>query len=76
MDRADPQSFYRNRKWCPSCDRYVSYLMSVTTSYCVECGGEARLFSKVDWESFSESMEARRPRVKRRKKANSERRSA
>ena len=50
--------------------------MSVTTSYCVECSGEARLLSTVDWESFSESMDARRPGLKRRKNAGSERKSA
>lgn len=76
MDHADPKDFYSDRKWCPSCDRYVAYLMSVTTSYCVECGGEVRLFSEDDWESFSASMEARRPRSKRSKKTNSSRKSA
>lgn len=73
MDHAGPDSFDSNRKWCPACDRYVAYLMSITTSYCVECGGEVRLLSTVDWESFSESMDARRPRPRRRKKAGGER---
>ena len=76
MDHAGPDSFDSNRKWCPACDRYVAYLMSITTSYCVECGGEVRLLSTRDWESFSESMDARRPRPKRRKKAGGERKSA
>ena len=76
MDHAGPESFYSNRKWCPACDRYVAYLLSVTSSFCVECGGEVRLLSKVDWESFSESMNARRPGPKRRKKTGVERKSA
>jgi hypothetical protein len=76
MDHAGPDSFDSNRKWCPACDRYVAYLMSITTSSCVECGGEVRLLSTVDWESFSESMDARRPRPRRRKKAGGERKSA
>ena len=50
--------------------------MSVTTSYCVECGGEVRLLSKEDWESFAESMEARRPRSRRSKKTGGDRKLA
>lgn len=76
MDHAGPESFDSNRKWCPACDRYVAYLTSITTSFCVECGGEVRLLSTVDWESFPESMDARRPGPRRRKKAGGERKSA
>ena len=76
MGRADRKDFYSDQKWCPSCDRYVAYLMSVTTSYCVECGGEVRLLSKEDWESFAESMEARRPRSRRSKKTGGDRKLA
>lgn len=76
MGRTDHKDFYSDQKWCPSCDRYVAYLMSVTTSYCVECGGEVRLLSKEDWESFAESMEARRPRSRRSKKTGVDRRLA
>ena len=61
--------YYSDQKWCPACDDYVSYLMSVEHSYCVDCGGEVRLFSKEDWEAFSEKMAARRPKGGRRRKA-------
>ena len=59
MNRFD---YYSDRKYCPECDDYVSYLMSIEHSYCVQCGGEVRLFSKQDWENFHESLAARRPR--------------
>lgn len=59
-------SFYADRKWCPCCDTYVAYLMSLDTSFCVECGGEVRLFSKADWTTFSDTMQQRRPRGGRR----------
>lgn len=63
-------SFESDRKWCAACDAYVPYLMSISTSYCAECGGEVRLFNKEDWEAFSETMSARRARPSgRRKKA-------
>ena len=55
-------SFYSDRKYCDQCDKYVSYLMSVDTSYCVECGKAVHLFSKDDWQSFNESMQERRPK--------------
>ena len=67
MDRTEG-SFYSDRKWCPSCDTYVPYLMSLSTSYCVECGGEVRLFSKDDWQAFADRMEARKPKGGRRRK--------
>jgi len=63
------KDFYSDRKWCPCCDTYVSYLMSLDTSFCVECGGEVRLFSKEDWLAFSETMQARRPKGGRRARA-------
>ena len=61
--------YYSDKKWCPDCENYVSYLMSVEHSYCVDCGGEVRLFSKEDWEAFSEKMATRRPKGGRRRKA-------
>lgn len=76
MDHADRKDFYSDRKWCPSCEGYVPYLMSVSTSYCVECGGEVRLFSREDWESFAETMQARRPKSRRRKAADADRKRA
>ena len=63
--------FQNDRKWCSACDGYVSYLMSIEKSYCVQCGAEVRLFSKEDWVAFSEKMEARKPR-RRKKTARSD----
>lgn len=69
--QSSEKDFYSDRKWCPSCDGYVSYLMSLDTSFCVDCGGEVRLFSKEDWLAFSETMQARRPKGGRRARAKS-----
>lgn len=66
-------SYYDDKKWCPACQDYVNYLMSVEHSFCVSCGGEVRLFSKEDWENFNESLQSRKPkggRPKRRKTGN------
>lgn len=60
--------FDSDRKWCPACEEYVPYLMSLDTSYCASCGGEVRLFSKEDWEAFSENLKARRPGSSRRQR--------
>jgi hypothetical protein len=46
--------------------------MSIEHSYCVQCGGEVRLFSKEDWENFHENLTARRPRGGRPRKSNRE----
>lgn len=54
--------FYANQKFCPTCDHYVSYLQSVSNAYCVECGGEVRLFSSEDWDSFNNGVAAKRPK--------------
>lgn len=61
MERID-SDFYSDCKYCDACDKYVSYLMSIDTSYCVECGGEVHLFSKEDWQSFNQSLADRRPK--------------
>ncbi len=67
MDNLD---YYQDKKWCPACEDYVNYLMSIEHSFCVCCGGEVRLFSKEDWETFQEGLKARRPKGGRpRKKA-------
>ena len=76
MGRTDHKDFYSDQKWCPSCDRYVAYLMSVKASYCVECGGDVRLLSAADWQSFTDSMANRRPAPGRRKEAGGESKSA
>lgn len=62
--------FYSDRKYCDQCGTYVSYLMSVDSSYCVECGAEVHLFSKEDWEDFHESLQSRRPKGGRPRKNN------
>ncbi len=59
MDNLD---YYSDKKYCPTCDDYVSYLMSIEQSFCTHCGGEVRLFSKDDWEQFNDSMAAKRPK--------------
>ena len=61
MDQLD---YYSDRKFCSHCNDYVSYLMSVDHSYCVECGNEVRLFSNDDWttSSFDLATSHRAPR--------------
>jgi hypothetical protein len=54
--------YYDDRKFCTTCNGYVPYLISMDHSYCVECGGVVRLFSEDDWDTFNESLKARRPR--------------
>ena len=64
--------FYTDKKWCPSCEEYGPYLMSIEHSYCTSCGSEVRLFSDTDWGTFQDSMSARRPKGGRpRNKKNS-----
>ena len=54
--------FYNDRKYCPSCETYVSYLQSLSESYCVKCGQAVRLFSEQDWNAFHDSLKERRPK--------------
>ncbi|MCB9881689.1 MAG: hypothetical protein H6832_00800 [Planctomycetes bacterium] len=49
MDSID---YYKETKWCEQCQGYVRFLMSVETSFCVQCGSKVRLFSKKDMEAF------------------------
>ena len=74
----EPIDYYNDQKYCPTCDAYVSYLMSVEHSYCTTCGNEVRLFSKDDWESFQTGLSAKRPKGgrPRKNKANDKRESA
>ena len=65
MDHFD---FYNDTKFCPTCDRYVRYLMSIEHSYCADCGDRVRLFSEKDWKAFHEGLNARRPKGGRPKK--------
>ncbi|MEZ6016217.1 MAG: hypothetical protein R3F49_13945 [Planctomycetota bacterium] len=57
MQTAD---FYAATKYCPCCDKNVRYLASIEVSYCVECGGEVRLFSAAEWTAFNATLEARK----------------
>jgi rRNA maturation endonuclease Nob1 len=57
MDKLD---FDNEKKWCDKCNAYQRYLMSVNHSFCAECGGKVRLFSKADAEVFSEDLLKRR----------------
>ena len=61
-------SYYEDRKYCPQCDGYVPYLMSIEHSFCVECGSEVRLFSSEDWQDFNQTLAAKRPKGGRPKK--------
>ena len=74
----DTRDFYSDKKWCPSCDEYVNYLMSVEHSFCTNCGQEVRLFSKEDWSNFNDTLEARKPKGGRPRKnvGDSDRESA
>ncbi len=70
-DYSNDSNFYSDRKFCDSCNKYVSYLMSVDTSFCVECGHEVHLFSKDDWQSFNQNLQERRPKGGRPRRAKS-----
>ena len=66
MDHFD---YYSDVKYCPNCDAYVRYLMSIEHSFCAECGEKVRLFSKTDWEEFHASLAAKRPKGGRPRKS-------
>ncbi len=59
----DHRNFYSETKYCPRCDRYVRFLQSVQTCYCVECGSKVNLFSTRDRKAFLRSLksEQRKP---------------
>ena len=48
----DSLDYYNDTKYCPQCDRYVTYLRSLHDSYCTECGSAVKLFSEKDWAEF------------------------
>jgi len=54
--------FYNDKKFCPRCRDYVSYLQSMEHSYCVACGQQVRLFSDADWTEFHDSLKERKPK--------------
>ena len=66
------QDYYNDQKYCTTCNKYVSYLMSIDQSFCVECGGVVRLFSNEDWQEFNSSMAAKRPKGGRPRKKGRE----
>ena len=49
--------FYDEQKWCEHCQEYVSFLMSVNHSYCVQCGNRVRLFSRSDAANFQDHVQ-------------------
>jgi len=77
IDTTENADYYSDRKFCTTCNGYVSYLMSVDHSYCTTCGNEVRLFSKEDWSEFQRTIAERRPKGGRpRKNANDRRETA
>ena len=48
----EPTNYYNELKYCPECQLYVRYLMSLAASYCVACGNKVQLFSQDDREQF------------------------
>ena len=68
--------FYDDRKFCPVCQDYVSYLQSMEHSYCVQCGQQVRLFSDADWDQFHTSLQERRPKGGRPRKNSAGKESA
>ena len=69
-------SYYKDKKYCDECGKYVSYLMSVDLSYCVECGGEVKLFSQGDWQNFNDKLSERRTKGGRPRKERKNKESA
>ncbi|MCK6446713.1 MAG: hypothetical protein L6Q99_10010 [Planctomycetes bacterium] len=68
--------YYADRKFCAHCQNYVPYLMSVDKSFCVQCGGEVRLFSQADWQAFNQALQDRRPKGGRPRKNQQNKESA
>ncbi|QDV05550.1 hypothetical protein Poly30_10480 [Planctomycetes bacterium Poly30] len=53
-------TFHHDTKFCSCCNEYVSYLSSIESSYCVQCGAEVRMFSASDWEAVQAKLAARK----------------
>lgn len=49
--------FYKETKYCETCRTYVRFLMSVNHSYCVQCGGKVRMFSRDDSRNFIDTVQ-------------------
>jgi len=52
--------FYRELKWCDACRKQVRFLMSVNHSFCVQCGGKVRMFSREESLRFAETVQRHR----------------
>ena len=50
----EQRDYYNDLKYCSKCDKYVSSLMGMEHSYCIECGNRVRLFSETDWVAFND----------------------
>jgi hypothetical protein len=48
--------FYDDRRFCKSCQKYVSYLFSTENSFCINCGGPVQLMSDGDLSEFQRSL--------------------
>jgi rRNA maturation endonuclease Nob1 len=57
MTNATTSEFYRETKWCESCQAQVRFLMSVNHSFCIDCGSKVRLFSREERTRFAESVQ-------------------
>ena len=58
----EPRDYYNDRKYCAHCQKYVSYLMGMEYSYCVDCGNRVRLFSDSDWVQFNDNLTRQKPK--------------
>jgi len=59
----DYRDFYQEMKWCPKCNGYVRYMMSVNQSFCADCGGPVKIFNKEDLAKFRVDLERRKWKV-------------
>lgn len=69
---SNTRDYYSDQKFCPACNKYVQYLMSLDRSYCMDCGGRVRLFSGDDWTEFNETITRQKPKGGRPRKNGKE----
>ena len=55
-------AFHNDTKFCPCCNEYVNYLASMESSYCIQCGAQAQMFSEADRAAFQAKLAARKPK--------------
>ena len=55
--------YYHDHRFCDACRKYVSYLQSLDTGYCVECGGAVKIFSPSDLIAFRKGIRYLEPTV-------------